>query len=70
MRNRALQVRLVKTQTEDVNGSVPQEAEFEFKVATVTNALDKIFKRVGTAALAYVVIDTARKVIIAKATQE
>lgn len=70
MLNRALQVKMVKTSKDESNTTENDTVDFELKVDTITNAFEKIIKRIGYAAIGYVVIDTARRIVIEKATQE
>lgn len=65
MFNRAFQVRMVKK-------AKPETAEAERienlteKVAIVSDVAERIIKKIATAALCYVLVDTARQVVIAR----
>jgi len=67
MRNRALQLRFVKTNQSDAAVSDETDSTFEGKVAIIGHFVEKGFKNIGMAVCAYVVADTLRQVIVAKA---
>lgn len=59
-KNRSVQVKVVK----DANSQTNQEPPLEVKVAVVSHFVEKLVKEVGKAAIAYVTVDTARKILI------
>lgn len=59
-KNRSVQVKVVK----DANAKTNQEPPLEVKVAVLSNFVEKLVKEVGKAAIAYVTVDTARKILI------
>lgn len=66
MFNRTLHVKLVKTKKETPVTSV-QEISLEGKVAIIGHYAERAVKKAGQAIVAYVVVDTLRQVIVAKA---
>lgn len=64
MFGRHLKVQMVKNEKTLVT---PVEAEsfFEAKVETISNAFDRGFRKIGVTVCVYVVLDTARRVLIA-----
>ena len=69
MFNRKLEVKVVKNNKKET-ALVAQEDLFEKKVAVISNFLTKMFHKAAVAALAYVVLDTAREVILNKTTEK
>lgn len=69
MRNRAIQVSLVKdkTATDAAPEAVPT---VETNAAVIAATGTVLIGAVGRAVLGYVVLDTVRRVIVAKATQQ
>ena len=70
MRNRKLEVRMVKTNKNETPSVSQNEITFEGKVAIIGHYLERGFRMAGKAALAYVVLDTFRQVAIAQANQQ
>lgn len=66
MFNRTLQLRMVKTTKETQPVSV-QEISLEGKVAIIGHYAERALKKAGQIAISYVVVDTMRQVIVAKA---
>lgn len=66
MFNRTLQVKMVKTPKETQPVSV-QEISLEGKVAIIGHYAERALKKAGQIAISYVVVDTLRQVIVAKA---
>lgn len=67
-KNRALQVKLIKTDKKNVPTQPQTEEQFEGKVAVIAIHLRSAVKDLGLAVVAYVAIDTVRQVLVAKAT--
>lgn len=66
---RQLQVRLVKTpKPETVTPEVPNTT-VQHVVSTLAHTVDKTVRTLGLVAIGYVVLDTVRSVVLAKATQ-
>lgn len=57
---RSVQVKFVK----DAKDPTTQEPTLEVKMAVVSNFVEKVVKEVGKAAIAYITVDTARKILI------
>lgn len=68
MFNRSLQVKMVKNEKTPVE-SYQAEARFEDKFAVISKTFEKAMKSIGKAVICYVVVDTARQVVIANATK-
>lgn len=68
MRNRAIQVKMVKTQDQDESNPVI-DPPFETKVIVISDCVKDAVAFAAKMALAYVVIDTVRQVAIEKAKQ-
>ncbi len=64
MFGRHIQVKMVKNDKTLVS---PAQAEsfFEAKVESISNAFDKGFRKIGATVCAYVILDTARRMLIA-----
>jgi hypothetical protein len=69
MLNRTLQVKLLKTSKEDLAQPTQTSTTYEAKVAVIGNLFERIAAKVGSAVIVYVVVDTVRKVLIAKASK-
>lgn len=65
MFNREIRMRLVKKTTVEPTTETKIEDLTE-KVAVVSEFTDRFIKKVAMAALAYVLVDTARQVVIAR----
>lgn len=63
MLNRALQVKMVKNTKDEPVREIDKAAVYD----SVANAANKVVKKVAMAALAYVAVDTARQVMVARA---
>lgn len=68
MFNRALQVRMVRTQRSEPTTATTQDSTFEQRTTIVAAAIDRGVHKVAMAALAYVALDTLRQVLVATAT--
>lgn len=66
-KNRALQVKWIKTDKNPPTVTTNEDPDFGDKVITMTAAAEIIVKKVAMAALAYVVVDTLRQVTIERA---
>lgn len=67
MFNRTIQMKVTKTpkaKSENVNTN---ETECEGKTAIIAYTIDRGFRKIGAAVCAYVVLDTMRQVLIARA---
>lgn len=69
MRHRKLEVRMVKTNENKDAQSSQYDTHIEGRVAHITFTIDRVVSRAARAALAYVVLDTLRQVMVAKANQ-
>jgi hypothetical protein len=69
MFNRTLQVKMVKSQKEEVQKHEPTELQFEKKVAVISGYSWDVLKKAGGVVLAYVALDTIRQVLVAKASK-
>lgn len=58
---RSVQVKFVKDAKDP---TTTQEPTLEVKMAVVSNFVEKVVKEVGKAAIAYITVDTARKILI------
>ena len=67
-KNRALQVRVVKTSTATPEPQVSLDTPFEKKVAIIANVAQKVLKQAAIAGAAYIILDTFRQVAIIDAT--
>lgn len=67
MLNRKLEVKMVKSNKTESQDPAQPEPSLEEKVATIGYYAERIVKKAGQAALAYVAIDTIRQVVVAKA---
>lgn len=68
MRNRAIQMRIVNTET-NKETTTTFDPHFDKKAETISRMFDKGVERVVVAVVGYVVVDTIRKVVIAKASK-
>lgn len=57
---RSVQVKFVK----DAPAPTNPELSLEMKMAVVSNFVEKVTKEIGKAAIAYITVDTARKILI------
>jgi len=70
MRNRALQVRMVKTDPETTpEPEVTLEKKFDIIASHIAVTSDNLIKRIGLLAIGYVIVDTARQVLVAQASK-
>lgn len=69
MQKRALQVRLIKTNKDETPVVSEHTFDLSEKVSVIGDRIDKSFERLGRGVILYVVADTARRVIIARATK-
>lgn len=69
MFNRALQVKVIKSKKEEPLTPTQTDVSFETKVAVLGYYVEKAVAKVGTAAITYVVLDTVRQVMVAKASR-
>ena len=68
MFNRKLEVKMVKSNKTDAANSEP-EIPFEKKTEVICNRLERVMDKAGRAALAYIVLDTVRQVMVTRAQQ-
>ena len=69
MFNREIRVNWVKkTKTEDVV-TEPKEDLFERRAAIVSSSIDKSLRWIGSAVVTYVVVDTVRQILVARASK-
>lgn len=67
MFNRVLQVRMIKKATNTEPTTEDQIEDLTEKIVVVTAFTERVIKKIAMAALAYVAVDTARQVVIARA---
>lgn len=67
MFNRALEMKLVKKNKNETEPSSQKDVHFEGKAAIIGYYFERCIKKAGSIALAYVLLDTGRQVLIAKA---
>lgn len=67
MFNRELQMKVVKTNKKQDTPADTTDVTIEGKVAIVTYTIDRVFRKIGIAVCAYVVLDTLRQVLVASA---
>lgn len=70
MKKRALQVRFVKTTDENQEQPAQNDRQFEDSVEVINKSIDRMIRKVGLFAIGFVVLDTARQVLVAKANQK
>jgi hypothetical protein len=68
MFNRAIQVKMVNTKKNEQE-VVTSESYFEKKAEVISREIDSMMKKIGFLAIGYVVIDTARQVLVARANR-
>lgn len=66
---RALQIKMVKTDPKESTTPTEEDVDFGDKVITLTAAAEILIRKLGAAALGYVVLDTLRQVVIARAAK-
>jgi hypothetical protein len=66
--NRTLRVDLVKKEKAHENGTDQSGAEFEEKAKIISNLVEESAIKIGIFMCAYVLLDTVRKVAVAKAS--
>lgn len=70
MLNRTLQVKMVKVGKDDVVvDSTTDTTTFEGKVAIVGRQLERVVEKAASAVVTYVVIDTIRQIMVARANR-
>lgn len=69
MFNRAIQMRLINTTKEEIPKTEKTDKHFEGKAAIVGYHLERFVLHVGVVGLSYVIVDTVRKVLVAKASK-
>lgn len=69
MFNRTFQVKLLKKNKNEEAQPSQYDTHIEGKVAHITFTIDRIVSKAARAALAYVVLDTARQVVLAKTSK-
>ena len=69
MFNRAIQVKMVKPNKDEAQQTVQPELQFEKKVAIVAGYSELLINKVAGAAVTYILLDTIRKVLVAKASK-
>lgn len=70
MFNRVLQVKMVKSKKNDPEAPAPTDLPFERKAAIVGNYAERIVEKIGGAIVTYIIVDTVRQVLVAKATRQ
>lgn len=69
MFNRALQVKVVPTEKKDRHASESSESYFEKRAEVISKTIDSTMRKVGTLAIGYIVVDTVRQVLVARANR-
>lgn len=69
MRKRTIQVKMVKTPKDDDTSPDETDETLEGKAAIIGYYAQRIVATIGKSAVAYVVVDTLREVVIARATK-
>ena len=69
MFNRTLEVKMIKTKKNHAVNPTQPEPQFEAKAATCAQHLDKVLEKAGSAMVTYIVLDTIRKVLVARASR-
>lgn len=69
MFNRTLQVKMIKNKELEQSAPDQKETTLEGKAAIIGYYTERAISKAGRAALAYVVLDTFRKVVVAWATK-
>lgn len=69
MFNREVQVRFVKKNRKNNEVVESSEVDVEEVVKSVNEVFDNMIKKIAMAALGYVVIDTGRKILVAKVSK-
>jgi hypothetical protein len=67
MLNRAIQVKLVKKDKKETTAPGQIDVTLEGKVAIVGHYLGEIVEKIGGAVITYVLVDTFRQVLVARA---
>lgn len=65
-RNRSIRIVVEKTPKQDTSAS-QQELSLESKVAVIGHYVEKVVRKLGGMALAYVAVDTARQILVERA---
>jgi hypothetical protein len=68
MFNRALQVKMVKSSKNEAPPT-PTEDKFVSRATFVAYASKSVIQEIGSAVVAYIVLDTIRQVLVAKASK-
>lgn len=69
MFNRALQVKVVKETKTEPEKAVPSDSYFEKRADVISHMIESTMKKAGALAIGYVIIDTARQVLVARANR-
>lgn len=69
MFNRALQVKMVNTKKNEPEQVEVSESHFEKRAEVISKTLDDTVRKLGMFAIGYVVIDTFRQVMVARANK-
>jgi hypothetical protein len=69
MFNRAIQVKMVNTKKQEPQEPVASDSYFEKKAEVVSREIDGVMRKVGMLAIGYVVVDTLRQVLVARANR-
>lgn len=69
MFNRALQVKVVPTKKIERETPESSESYFEKRAEVISKTIDSTMRKVGTLAIGYVVVDTVRQVLVARANR-
>ena len=69
MFNRALQVKVVPTEKKDRQTTASSESYFEKRAEVISKTIDSTMRKVGTLAIGYIVVDTVRQVLVARANR-
>jgi hypothetical protein len=67
MLNRALQVKMIKTDKSELQSTVLPESNFEDKALVIGLTIDNSIKKVGKFVIGYIIVDTIRQVLVASA---
>lgn len=69
MFNRALQVKVVKNAKNESEKTDTSDSYFEKRADVISHMIESTMKKAGALAIGYVIIDTARQVLVARANR-
>ena len=70
MFNRTLQVKMIKPKKEELTTTLPPGVDLEEKVAIVSYYFERALEKIAVSVITYVVLDTLRQVLIARANRK